>query len=144
MAETPAIIQSRFTGGAGAWAILVVVGALAWGAVLIGKPITVPSGTAAGYLSSSVDLRLDPNVATVGELAAIVGLGEKHAADIVNYRTQFEAAHSGIAPFGALADLEAAKGIGPKTAQIAAPYLVFPNPAGGVAGGVVKKRASKS
>jgi hypothetical protein len=131
------------TGRSGAWAVIVIAAALVWGVILVKKPIVVPNGFSAGYLSAEAELRLDPNEATAGELAAIVGLGQKRAQKIVDYRSQYQAAHPGQTAFAVLADLEGAKGIGPETAQIAGPYLVFPN-AGGGADVVVSKRRKRS
>ena len=128
----------------GVRAVMVIAVTLAWAVVLMNRPIAVPNGTPVGYLSAQVELRLDPNVATAGELSAIVGLGEKHAQDIIDYRTQFQALHPGQPAFTAVADLESAKGIGPKTAELAASYLVFPIRPGGATNVAVSKRKKGS
>lgn len=70
--------------------------------------------------------RLDPNTASGAELAAISRLGEIRAAAIVEYRRRFLAAHPGQEAFRSLADLQRVKGIGPATAEMLAPSLVFP------------------
>jgi competence ComEA-like helix-hairpin-helix protein len=132
------------SGPVGACALLIIVVTMAWSAVLTGRPVVVANGTHEGYLSDRIELRLDPNVATAGELAAIVGLGEKHAQDIVAYRTEFEATHHGETAFANMSDLTAAKGIGPKTAEVALPFLRFPPSAGEVADAVVIKRKNKN
>jgi hypothetical protein len=132
------------TNTGGAWAVMVIGATVAWSAALMTKPIIVANGTPVGYLSDRMDLRLDPNVATAGELAAIVDLGEKHAQDIVAYRTRFQASHPAEPAFTEWADLENARGIGPKTAQMALRYLEFPPRPEADADVAVSKHKNKS
>lgn len=73
--------------------------------------------------------RLDPNVCSWEDLAAISGLGEKRARAIVAYRERWTAQHPGIPAFSNPSDLRNIKGIGPATAANLAPYLIFPNQA---------------
>jgi len=69
---------------------------------------------------------LDPNTASAAELAAIPDLGEKRAAAIVEFRTQFLSRHPNRLAFQRLSDLEKISGIGPATAENMEPYLTFP------------------
>lgn len=84
--------------------------------VLHGQPVTVPS-------------RIDPNVATLEELARIPHIGEKVAAKLVAYRD----ARKGLTPDGVLFrtpdDLARIPGLGKKTAQELAAYFEFPEEA---------------
>ncbi len=70
--------------------------------------------------------RLDPNLATAAELAAIPELGEKRAAAIFAFRERFNSRRPGQPAFTRLSDLEQIPGIGAATAENMAPYLTFP------------------
>ena len=70
--------------------------------------------------------RIDPNIATAGELAAIPRFGESHAAAIVEFRERFVREHPGHVTFMRLSDLEQVRGIGAATAEMMQPYLMFP------------------
>jgi competence protein ComEA len=73
--------------------------------------------------------RIDPNIATEAELAAISGLGEKRAEAIVDYRQRYVAEHPNHLAFSRPSDLEHVSGIGPATAEMMEPYLFFaPSP----------------
>ncbi|MDP9173616.1 MAG: helix-hairpin-helix domain-containing protein [Planctomycetota bacterium] len=103
--------------------ILIVLGIrLAMNRAMISDPPPA-RGPAAEELAD----RLDPNTATAAEFAAISGLGEKRAAAIVEYRSQFVASHPGQRAFGKPTDLEHIRGIGPATMELLEAYLVFPN-----------------
>jgi DNA uptake protein ComE-like DNA-binding protein len=78
-------------------------------------------GPAAGQLAD----RIDPNTATVAELAAIPSLGEKRAAAVVEFRRLYSAAHPGKPAFTQISDLQSISGIGPVIAENMEPYLVF-------------------
>jgi len=91
------------------------------------NPATVSeSPSAQAPASSQLADRIDPNVATEAELAAIPELGEKRAAAIVQFREQFKSHHPGNAAFGRPSDLEQVSGIGAATAETIEPYLIFP------------------
>ncbi len=83
-----------------------------------------------GPRSDQLADRLDPNVATVGELAAIPLLGEKRAGEIVAYRQAFEASHPKQRAFAQPEDLMRVKGIGPATVETLEGYLYFPDGGG--------------
>lgn len=70
--------------------------------------------------------RIDLNTATTAELAAIPGLGEKRAAAIVQFRTQFQSRHPNQPAFRRPTDLEQIPGIGAAIAENLEPYLTFP------------------
>jgi DNA uptake protein ComE-like DNA-binding protein len=66
--------------------------------------------------------RINPNTASVGSLVRLPGIGRARALDILHYRqvnAQFETV------FESAGDLQAIRGIGPKTAEKLAPWLVF-------------------
>jgi competence protein ComEA len=82
-----------------------------------------PQGPKAEQLAD----RIDPNIATEAELAAISGLGEKRAEAIVDYRQRYVAEHPNHLAFSRSSDLERISGIGPATAEMMEPYLIFPD-----------------
>lgn len=81
-------------------------------------------------LVERIDPRIDPNTATWGELAArLPGIGEVRANEIVTYREGRRAelgADDGTPVFRVPDDLQAVRGIGPKTVELIAPHLRFP------------------
>jgi DNA uptake protein ComE-like DNA-binding protein len=81
---------------------------------------------ASGSNAAQLDDRIDPNLATAPELAAIPDLGEKRAESIVAFRDRFKARHPNKPPFERLTDLEQIPGIGAATAENMQPYLKFP------------------
>jgi hypothetical protein len=71
---------------------------------------------------------LDPNTAPWWELAALPEVGESTAKEIVAYRqahAKNEGGHPDSPVFRRLLDLDAVRGIGPKTLQRIGPYLRF-------------------
>ena len=78
-------------------------------------------GRRAGELTD----RIDPNTATMAELAEIPELGRKRAEEIVAFREAFLAGHSGEVAFKRVEDLRAIKGIGPAMVERLRGYLVF-------------------
>jgi DNA uptake protein ComE-like DNA-binding protein len=95
---------------------------------LVMQRMTVSEPEQQGPSANQLADRLDPNTATVAELAAIPHLGEGHAAAIVEFRERFEREHPGHAAFLRLSDLEQVRGIGVATAEVMQPYLTFPTP----------------
>ena len=90
------------------------------------NPATVAeSPSAQAPASSQLADRIDPNVASEVELAAIPELGEKRAAAIVQFREQFKSHHPDQMTFQRLSDLEQVSGIGAATAETIEPYLIF-------------------
>jgi competence protein ComEA len=71
--------------------------------------------------------RLDPNTADAAALAAIPELGEKRAAEIVEYREKFLLQYPGHRAFDSADDLMRVKGFGLATVANLGPYLRFPN-----------------
>lgn len=66
--------------------------------------------------------RINPNTASMGSLVRLPGIGRARALDIIHYRqvnAQFETV------FESADDLQAIRGIGPKTAEKLAPWLTF-------------------
>ncbi|MGD9141778.1 MAG: ComEA family DNA-binding protein [bacterium] len=61
-------------------------------------------------------IRLDLNEATVGELMALPGIGEKRALAIIAWR-------DANGPFGCIEDLDGVRGIGPATLDRLRPYV---------------------
>ncbi|MGA3065320.1 MAG: helix-hairpin-helix domain-containing protein [Tepidisphaeraceae bacterium] len=80
-----------------------------------------PQGPAADELQD----RIDPNVATAPQLAAIPGIGEKRAEAIVAFRGNYARLHPGKTAFSDARDLERVTGIGAATAEVIEPYLFF-------------------
>jgi DNA uptake protein ComE-like DNA-binding protein len=95
---------------------------------LILNPVTVGEFKA-GQSPPSDELadRMDPNLASEAELAAIPELGEKRAAAIVHFRDQFKSRHPNQRAFERLSDLEKISGIGAATVETMKPYLDFPS-----------------
>ena len=92
------------------------------------NPVTVPDPQPAeGPTANQLADRIDPNMATVAELAAIPTLGEKRAEAIVEYRQQYSVRHHGHVAFTSLSNLEQISGIGAATAETLEPYLIFPS-----------------
>jgi len=78
-----------------------------------------------------VQQQIDPNVADWAELAQLPGLGETKAKRIVAYRQEQAALRNGgrdtpVVVFRGLEDLDAVRGIGPKTLVRLADFLRFP------------------
>ncbi len=70
--------------------------------------------------------RLDPNVATAAELAAIPNFGPKRAAEVVSYRQAFLLRHPDRIAFASIEDLTNIKGVGPATLELLEEFLRFP------------------
>jgi hypothetical protein len=75
--------------------------------------------------------RIDPNTADWQTLAALPGIGEKRAQDIVAYRERkrSEAHDPNLVVFDAAGDLLYVRGIGPALLEAMKPHLLFPAPA---------------
>jgi len=71
--------------------------------------------------------RIDPNTADIATLAALPGLGEKRATDIVNLREQLVRKSPGRPAFARPEDLLKVSGIGAVMMMQLTPYLVFPS-----------------
>jgi competence ComEA-like helix-hairpin-helix protein len=88
---------------------------------------TIPDPQPAeGPAAGEVQDRLDPNVASAAELAAIPGVGEKRAEAIVDYRDHYLQDHPGGVAFPAQIDLLRVSGIGAGVSESMEPYLIFP------------------
>ena len=70
--------------------------------------------------------RIDPNTADWPTLAALPGIGEKRAREIVAYREEAAARSPGGVDFAQKEDLLRIKGIGSAMLEAIAPYLTFP------------------
>lgn len=73
--------------------------------------------------------RLDPNVASREDLAALPVLGLSRAGKIVEYREEYLRGHPGAVAFAREEDLLRVEGIGVATVEALRPYLVFGVPA---------------
>jgi DNA uptake protein ComE-like DNA-binding protein len=73
--------------------------------------------------------RIDPNTADWQTLAALPGIGERKARDIVEYRERkrAEARDPGLIVFDAEGDLLYVRGIGPALIEAMRPHLLFPS-----------------
>lgn len=90
---------------------------------LLANPRTLPAAPPA-----QVESKVDPNTATWAELASLPGIGEVLAKRIVEYR-QGKAGRPDKVVFRQPADLEAVRGVGPKTVAKLAKHLKFPKTA---------------
>jgi hypothetical protein len=70
--------------------------------------------------------RIDPNTADWTMLAALPGIGEKRAREIVAYRDDARPLAPGGVVFARKQDLLRIKGIGPAMLEAIEPYLTFP------------------
>lgn len=81
-----------------------------------------------------VEQRIDPNTADWAELARLPGIGETTARRIIAHREDILAQldehpeNARHPAFATIEDLDAVRGIGPKTLERIAPYLKFPDP----------------
>jgi len=66
--------------------------------------------------------RINPNTASMASLVRLPGIGKARAMDIMHYR---ESHGRGEAVFESADDLQAIRGIGPKTVQNLKPYMTF-------------------
>ena len=82
-----------------------------------------------GARSTELRDRIDPNTADIATLAALPGLGEKRAAEFVQFRQELLRQSPGRPPFAKPEDLLKIKGIGYAMMMQLAPYMVFPSPA---------------
>jgi competence ComEA-like helix-hairpin-helix protein len=69
--------------------------------------------------------RINPNLASVGSLTRLTGIGPVRAQSIVAYREALSAGDTFCVPFRTLQDLQKVKGIGPATLENIAPWLEF-------------------
>jgi competence ComEA-like helix-hairpin-helix protein len=72
-----------------------------------------------------LDEKINPNVAPVGNLMRLPGIGIGRAGAIVAYREDFGKTNSGGPAFKNADDLQKIKGIGPKTAKNMRQWLKF-------------------
>ena len=74
--------------------------------------------------------KVDPNAADWQTLAALPGIGEKRAQDIVAYRERkrAEARDANLVVFDAEGDLLYVRGVGPALLEGMRPHLLFPRP----------------
>jgi len=79
-----------------------------------------------GLRAAELADRLDPNTATIPEIAAIPSVGDKLATTIVEYRDSFMRLHPGQRVFEKPSDLMRVRGIGPARMEALSTYLVFP------------------
>jgi DNA uptake protein ComE-like DNA-binding protein len=80
--------------------------------------------------ATGVEFKVDPNTAGWAELAGLPGIGEVLAKRIVEYRQGQVTANGGrTVVFRRPEDLDAVRGIGPKTVEKLAKHLRFPEPA---------------
>jgi competence protein ComEA len=91
------------------------------------NPQKIPEGAAMTHSPSDrLADKIDPNMASESELAAIPDLGETRAAAIIEYRQNFQLTHPRGLAFQQLSDLQQIHGVGAATAENLQPYLIFP------------------
>ncbi len=111
--------------------VIVAVGLLPLAALAVWHHVRtrpVDELKAAGDAGGALVGKLDPNTAPWWELTVLPGIGETKAKAMVEYRTQVRTARGepNAIVFRNAEDLQAVKGVGPKTAARIAPYLKFP------------------
>ncbi len=105
-----------------AMAVLATLPALLWREQRVPVPDVAAATVNAGVLVS----RLNPNTATAVELTAIPGLGPTLAGRIVEYREAHRDPSGARAPvYRRAEDLDAVRGIGPKTVDKLRRWLTF-------------------
>ncbi|MEM7808005.1 MAG: helix-hairpin-helix domain-containing protein [Planctomycetota bacterium] len=91
-----------------------------------------------GELAPDLLDRLDPNVATLGELSALPDIGPAKAEAIVAFRESTDR----VPAFGTASDLQDVRGIGPAIVAKLRPHLFFPDKAA-VSGGQTTRSAGE-
>ncbi len=93
------------------------------------NPTTIPADFEGdGALVTDSAGRIDPNVASASELAALPTIGPGRAAAIIEYRRAWRASRGDSPAFSSADDLANVKGIGPATVEQLRPWLVFDEP----------------
>ena len=102
--------------------ILAYVVVLGWlRPMYLAEPIEVIPGVAA-----KIEQKINPNTATWAELTQLPRIGPTLAKRIVAYRHEQQSASSATQPvFATPDDLDAVRGIGPKTVDRMRPFLTF-------------------
>ncbi len=91
------------------------------------QPVSLSDpATQSALRSDEIADRLDPNTADAAALAAIPNVGEKRAAEIVDYREEFFRQHPNQTAYKTLDDLLRLKGFGVATVANLSPFLCFP------------------
>lgn len=95
-------------------------------------PVSEETSSETGDNARYVALKIDPNRAPWWELTIIPGIGEVTAQSIVSFRSSADVLNKADGramdePFRQPIDLQAVRGIGPKTAARMEPYLLFPD-----------------
>lgn len=148
MSDPPRWGRVQFWPGAIYWVcygllgvIVVYVVVLGWlRPVFLAEPIQVVAGP-----GLQVDSRLNPNVASPAELGRLPRIGPALAGRIVAYRQErLTTMPAGQAVFRRPEDLQAVKGIGPKTVEQLRPYLKFSDQDNGGQGMEVREPTASS
>jgi competence ComEA-like helix-hairpin-helix protein len=107
-------------------ALLAVITALLTLRLLMNR-LTIPDPQPAlAPAADQLQDRIDPNIATAAQLAAIPGVGETRAEAIVAFRESYAKEHPQHRPFNNFFDLQLVPGIGESTSESMDPYLLFP------------------
>ena len=75
--------------------------------------------------AASLDVKINPNVATAASLSRLPGVGVVRAAEIVACRENLRVEEGGVRAFEVPDDLQKVKGIGPKTVKKISQWLKF-------------------
>lgn len=94
------------------------IAALVLLAILMGGLMTGRGQTVCGFEPE----RINPNTASMASLVRLPGIGRARALDIIHFR-QTQASDGAV--FMNADDLQAIRGIGPKTAEKLSPWLEF-------------------
>jgi len=90
------------------------------------RPQFIPDPpSSAGPRASELVTTLNPNTASLEQLAILPNLGEDRAKKIISHRTQYAHDHPGEPAFKKLDDLLQVQGIGVAMLETLEPYLLF-------------------
>ncbi len=79
-----------------------------------------------GARASELADRVDPNTATIAQIAAIPNVGGKLAGGIVEYRESYLRTHPGAIAFEKASDLLRVRGVGVAKMELLMGHMVFP------------------
>jgi hypothetical protein len=125
MRESGAWVWTRRQRTVLAGAVVLLAGVFFVRAMRLSARVTDPP-PAVGERAGALATKIDPNDASWEAWAALPGIGEKRAKEIVGWRDAYTAGHPGEPAFAKPDDLMKVKGFGKATVEALQPFLVFP------------------